>query len=101
MADGSQSIGSKKSPRPAVSMTTVRLADGSSCETPDTFPPGTQIRLCTIGMALGGAIVLLNDIMDGGDAGCGVMATLDLAVAELTRLNNEYEAYKLEAKPKH
>jgi hypothetical protein len=61
---------------------------------PDIYPAGTQMRLCTVAMALQGAMVLFNDIMDGGDAGCGVMATLDLALAELTRINNEMEEFE-------
>jgi hypothetical protein len=80
MADGSQSIEPTKSPN-------------RTAEAPDVYPPGTQMRLCTVAMALQGVSVLFNDIMDGGDAGCGVMATLELALAELTRINTEMEEF--------
>jgi hypothetical protein len=61
---------------------------------PDIYPPGTQMRLCTVAMALQGVTVLFNNIMDGGDVGCGVMATIDLALAELTRINSEMEEFE-------
>jgi hypothetical protein len=81
MADGSQSIEPTKSPN-------------RTAEAPDVYPPGTQMRLCTVAMALQGAAVLFNEIMDGSDTGCGVMATIDLVVAELTRINNEMEEFE-------
>jgi hypothetical protein len=88
MADGSHSIEPKKSARRA---STIRLADGGVPEKPDIYPAGTQIRLCTVGLALEGATVLFNDVMNGSTKACAVMATLDLAIAELTRINRELE----------
>ncbi len=58
---------------------------------PDIYPEGTQQRLCSVAMALQGASILLNEACGGRDDLCGVLGTLDLAVAELTRINNEFE----------
>lgn len=96
MPDGSTPIGPKKSaPR---LMTTVRRADGSVMEDPDIYPAGTQMRLCSVAMALEGLVILFNEINDGGARECGVAGTLDLALAELTRINSEFEEYEPEAK---
>jgi hypothetical protein len=89
--DGSiKAVESKKSV-PTVPIT-VRCFDGSVLENPDIYPPGTQFRLCSVVMALGGAVGLFSEINNGGDQHCGVAGILDLAVAELTRINTELEA---------
>jgi hypothetical protein len=58
----------------------------------DIYPVGTQNRLCSVAMALQGVVQLFNEINDGGEEACGVAGVLDLAVAELTRINSELEA---------
>ena len=59
---------------------------------PDIYPAGSQFRLCSVAMALHGAIKLFSEITDGSDDCAGVAGILDLAVAELTRINSEMEA---------
>jgi hypothetical protein len=66
----------------------------TAADAPDIYPPGTQMRLCTVAMALQGASELFNEIMDGSNTGCGVMGTIDLALAELTRINTEMEEFE-------
>jgi hypothetical protein len=61
-------------------------------ESPDIYPDGTQQRLCSVAMALQGASILLNEACGGRDDLCGVLGTLDLAVSELTRINEELES---------
>lgn len=43
-------------------------------------------------MALQGAALVVNEVCGGRDDLCGVLGMLDLAIAELTRINEELEA---------
>ena len=63
-------------------------------EQPDVFPPGSQLRINTVAMALMGAAKVFEEICDGSTEHCGVSGILDLAIAELTRVNNEFEEYE-------
>jgi hypothetical protein len=42
-------------------------------------------------MALQGAEIVVNEVCGGRDDLCGVLGTMQLAIAELTRINNELE----------
>ena len=69
-------------------------------EKPDVFPPGSQYRMNVVAMALMGAAKVFQEICDGSTEHCGVSGILDLAIDELTRINNEFEEYEPQAASK-
>jgi hypothetical protein len=106
MANGnSTSIDAGKPPRPStkgrpgpvqtVSNNTSALTEGdlARARAAQAFPADTLFRIASVAMALTGARELANEHSDGGDEDSGVLGILDLALAELTRLPNDHEAF--------
>lgn len=59
----------------------------------ESYPSGTKCRLASISMALTGARILANDAISGTDEGCGVLGTLDLAIAELANIDELQDSF--------
>jgi hypothetical protein len=80
--------------KPSSKTTATYPAGRASIPLGETYPVGTQFRLASVAMALGGAQEMHDALACAGNKGAAVLGIIDLAIAELRRIDEERDALK-------